>query len=56
MPAHIKKSTLRAERLLQTPHPKNPGRNYTMAEAAKKTGIARSTLYRHLEKQKGEKK
>lgn len=50
MPAQVKKSTLRAEKLLKTPHPKHPTRNYTIQEAAKKTGIARSTLYRHLEK------
>lgn len=51
----IDRRTLRAASLLAKPHPKHPGRNYTITEAAKKTGIARSTLYRHIEKQKGEK-
>lgn len=42
------KRTLRAAALLKTPHPKHPERMYSVAEAVKKTGIARSTLYRHI--------
>lgn len=53
----IDKRTLRAERLLETPHPKHPERSYSVTEAAKKTGIARSTLYRHVaRKQKTQEK
>lgn len=48
MAAPILKATLRAAKLLDTPHPKHLGRTYTVAEAAKKTGINRSTLYRHI--------
>lgn len=44
----IDKRTLRAAALLKTQHPKFPERSYTITEAAKKTGIARSTLHRHL--------
>lgn len=50
----IDKRTKRAAVLLQTPHPKHPERTYTVAEAAKKTGVARSTIYRHIEKHKVE--
>lgn len=56
MPAPISKATLRAVKLLETPHPKNPQRCYTIAEAAKKTGVARSTIYRHQAKQGAEQK
>lgn len=44
----IDKRTLRAAALLRTPHPKHPTRFYNITEAAKKTGIARSTLHRHI--------
>lgn len=54
MAAPIKKATSKAVALLQMPHPKHPKRTYTIAEAAKKTGVARSTIYRHIEKHKGE--
>lgn len=54
MPAPISKAALRAIKLLSQPHPKHPQRNYTISEAAKKTGVARSTIYRHQAKQQGE--
>lgn len=55
MPYPLKKATLRAEKLLSTPHPKHPERMYTMAEAAEKAGINRSTIYRHMWKKEGRK-
>lgn len=48
MPAPLSKKAGRALQLLSTPHPKHPGRCYTITEAAEKTGVARTTIYRHL--------
>lgn len=52
----IDKRAQRALKLLSTPHPKHPERFYTVAEAAKKTGAARATIYRHQAKQGAEPK
>lgn len=50
----VDKRALRAIELLKTPHPKHPERCYTATEAMKKTGAKKTTLYRHLAKQQGD--
>jgi len=49
----VDQRTLKAERLLTTPHPRSPSGNpYTKAEAAREAGISLSALYYHINKQK----
>lgn len=54
MAAPLSKKASRAVQLLSTPHPQEPSRCYTITEVAKKTGVARTTIYRHIERAKGE--
>lgn len=49
----LSKNTIKALDLLDKPHPKYPNRRYTPYEAAQKTGVGLSTIYRHT-KQKAD--
>ncbi len=55
MPPPIDKRTIKAAALLKMPHPKHPERTYTMAEAAEKMGINRSTVFRHIKREQEKK-
>lgn len=50
----LSKNTIKALNLLDKPHPKYPNRRYTPYEAAQKTGVGLSTIYRHIKKQLGQ--
>lgn len=52
----IEKQAERAVALLSTPHPKHPGRNYTVMEASAKTGVSRATIYRYKSRLKDQSK
>lgn len=50
----LSKNTIKALKLIDTVHPKYPNRRYTPYEAAQKTGVGMSTIYRHIKKQADE--
>ena len=47
----VAKRTEKAMKMLVTVHPKYPTRRYTVFEAASRTGVALSTIYRQIKKQ-----
>lgn len=49
----VSQKTLDAYKLIGKPHPRSPsGRHYTLAEAARESGVLYMTLYYHDKKQK----